>query len=244
MNNFKERNVERELPKGVYPYDDRYIAKRWDMETNKHYHVGIYATVSEAAYARQVAMYGHHWIGMPLGAEKKDWGFIYLITNIITGKQYIGKKQFLWWNGPSGGYKCTNRNDDFWFTPSAWKDSDWKEYVSSCIPLQKDIAHFGQHNFTFEVLGTCEDKLSLHLAEVEEMMARDVLEAVDEDGEYAYYNANIASLEFRAPFRKDKVLTATAFTQAELVSYYLKPYVCTKCQSVIPFGHNECKECS
>lgn len=242
----RSNNTSRELPKGVYELPQgTYKAVTWEPESYKQTHIGVFDTPEEAEYARNVKLNGHHWINMPEGSPEKDWGFVYLITNKKNGKLYVGKKQFLWWNGPPGGYKCTDRSNKEWFTPSAWRESDWRTYCSSCIPLQKDIQKYGVHNFSFEVLHThAKGKLPLHFAETKEMMERDVLEAVDSKGAYIYYNSNIASLEFRAPFRKDKVSAAMEETMSEMEQYYLKPTVCRRCYSVVPFGHTTCKECA
>ena len=35
----------------------------------------------------------HHWIGLKPN-PKKYFGFVYLITNLVNGKMYIGKKQY------------------------------------------------------------------------------------------------------------------------------------------------------
>lgn len=58
-------------------------------------------------------------------------GFIYITTNNITGKKYIGKKYYIYKSG---------------------KESNWKEYLGSSKLLMEDINLFGRENFTKEIL--------------------------------------------------------------------------------------------
>ena len=71
------------------------------------------------------------WIHTPKDI-KKYAGFVYLITNIKTGKKYIGKK-FFWSKRtlkPLKGKKTKRR---------VTKESDWKNYYGSCKKLLEDI---------------------------------------------------------------------------------------------------------
>lgn len=223
----------RGLPVGVYDILGRlgYRASIWDAE-RKVKQVGVYRSIREAEYRRKVALKGHHWDGVEHDPENA-WGFIYLITNKDTGKMYVGKKQYRLWAGPPGGYKCTNPLDTTWFDPSAWKENNWQLYTGSCVPLQNDM--FNPWDFSFEVLKLSADKLENHLDEVLEMIQRNVLEELDADGNYLYYNSNIASLEFRAPFLKDDMVAKRALSLETLRNYYLKPTLCKKCGRVLEY---------
>lgn len=226
--------MSRELPKGVYKYKDKFVAKLWEETTGKHTHVGTYSTPEEAEYHRNCMANGHHWVGIKLN-PKEAWGFIYKITNRSTGKIYYGRKQYRLWAGPPGGYKCTDPRDSEWFSPEAWRDNKWRWYTGSCNELNRDIDSYGVYNFTFEALEECYNKLDLHLAEVLLQMEEDVLEAVGPDGSYTHYNANIAGMEFRPPFLKSEVVDATRKSMEDLHLYYLKPKICKDCGSVVPY---------
>lgn len=110
-----------------------------------------------------------HWIL----SENVHWGddvfgFIYEITNKVTGKFYIGKKQCSRKirRKPLKG-KTRNRIDH--------KESDWKIYSGSSNDLQEDIKKYGKENFTHKILRTCNSKWELSYFEAKEQMSRDVL---------------------------------------------------------------------
>lgn len=231
----------RELPKGVYrEKGGSYSYKIWSAKNPTFFYKGGFKTPEAAEYARRCAIQGHHWEG-----EEHDpanmWGFIYLIEHKKSGKKYVGRKQYRIWNGPQGGYKCTNPQDSEWFEESMWAGNDWEFYRSSCKPLAKAIDEEGPENFTFTVLSVHQDKLELHLAEVTEMIERDVLEAIDDKGEYLYWNQNIASQEFRAPFKKAEMLRMQEEEKEKMKRYYLRPSFCPRCGAMIPYkGEHVC----
>lgn len=78
------------------------------------------------------------------------FSFIYRITNLITNKKYIGKKQF-WSNQkrpPLKGKKRSRR---------VVKESDWRSYFGSSNQLKEDLEKYGKENFRREILelATC-----------------------------------------------------------------------------------------
>lgn len=97
---------------------------------------------------------------------EKNVAFVYLITNLITGRRYIGKKLFK--------FKKT--------TVSKGKkkrsliDSDWKDYWSSSDELKKDVASLGEENFSREILHLCANKGTASYLEAKEQFANLVLE--------------------------------------------------------------------
>ncbi len=169
------------MPKGVYERDGKFYYKIWSASPPSFVQEGGFSTPEAAEYARRCAVNGHHWVGVEHDPANM-WGFIYLIEHKKSGKKYVGRKQYRLWAGPQGGYKCTDPQNTEWFEESMWVQNDWQYYKSSCKPLLKAINEEGPEAFTFTVLSVHQDKLSLHLAEVEEMMRRDVLEAVGPDG--------------------------------------------------------------
>ena len=233
----KSYNVkDRGMPKGIYKLKgDRWRASVW-QEGGELIWQRTFDTQWEAEYHRQMFQHDHKWEGMEEGPY---FGFVYLITNRKTGKMYVGKKQLYFWDGPVGGFKCTDPSDEWW-TPGAWQESDWKEYRTSQKELSAEIYSGEPWDFKYEVLHMCKDKLSLHLAEVGEQIQRDVLEATDEAGEYQYYNKNIASMVFRAPFKKADLVKVREESALKMRDYYLKPVLCPSCDRVIPYGEDNC----
>ena len=103
------------------------------------------------------------------------YGFVYLITNNITGKKYIGKKLF--WFKKTKTVKGKKKR--------LKAESDWKEYWSSSDDVKKDVKELGEENFTREILHVCPNKGSCNYLEAKEQMLREVLESEN------YYNSQI-----------------------------------------------------
>lgn len=116
------------------------------------------------------------------------FGFIYKITNIITGRSYIGKKQFLSYRSKKVKGKIRKKR----YT----KESDWKNYWGSCEELLAEIKESGTQNFRREIVKFCKTKGELTYSEVELQIKSDCLTALLEDGTRAYYNSNIMSRWF------------------------------------------------
>jgi hypothetical protein len=111
------------------------------------------------------------WIyNFELDAEK-HFGFIYLITNSVTGMKYIGKK----------GFKT--------------KGKHWKNYTSCCKILNADIKLLGKEKFVFEIIELCDSKESLSNREYDLHTKHDVLYR-SENGTKSYYNRNIRGEKF------------------------------------------------
>jgi hypothetical protein len=121
---------------------------------------------------------GHWLINKNVCVHEDMFGFIYEITNKVSGKKYIGKKQCIRKikRKPLKG-KTRNRIDH--------KESDWKTYTSSSNELNEDIQKHGKENFEFRILKVCGSKWELGYEEIKEQIARDVLRRDD------YYNGII-----------------------------------------------------
>ena len=112
-------------------------------------------------------------------------GFVYLITNSISGRKYIGKKLAKF---SKTTYKTVKLKNG---TKKKKKirgkiDSDWREYYGSSPELSKDVAELGAENFTREILFYCKSKSECSYIEAREQFSRRVLESKD------YYNGQIS----------------------------------------------------
>lgn len=103
------------------------------------------------------------------------YGYVYLITNIQTGRKYIGKKLF--WFRKTKQVKGKKKRLKV--------ESDWKDYWSSSDELKKDVEALGQDKFTREILHICGNKGMCNYLEAKEQMIREVLESDK------YYNSQI-----------------------------------------------------
>lgn len=191
-----------------------------------------------ASYDRTVDAMQHHWMGMPEDISKY-FGFVYKMTSRETGQQYIGSKQFLFWDGPRGGYKCTTPTDKEFFDRSLWRHSDWPLYTSSSKVVNGMIGD-EPWKFEYEVLHLANSKLDLHLLEIKEHVDRNVLEALNEEGKYQYLNENIMGVEYRPPVPRAELYAAKAEAEKKLRDYYLRPNVCKECGKAIPYGAHKC----
>ena len=111
-------------------------------------------------------------------------GFVYLITNIGTGRMYIGKKLAKFSKTIQRTVKLKNG------TKKKKKirtkiDSDWRDYYGSSPELTKDVEQLGKENFSREILYYCRSKSECSYIEAREQFARRVLESKD------YYNGHI-----------------------------------------------------
>jgi len=111
-------------------------------------------------------------------------GFVYLITNTINSRKYVGKKLAKF---SRTTYKTVKKKDGTKKKKRVRSkiDSDWLEYFGSSIELNKDVELLGKENFTREILYFCKSKAECSYIEAREQFARKVLESTE------YYNNNI-----------------------------------------------------
>jgi len=94
------------------------------------------------------------------------YGFVYTITNLLSGKQYIGKK-FFW---------TTKRKQINKVRKRFKVESDWKEYWSSSDEVKADVKLFGPENFKREINYLCKNKGTVNYLEAKEQFTNNVLE--------------------------------------------------------------------
>ena len=111
-------------------------------------------------------------------------GFVYLITNTLDGRMYIGKKLAKFSKTTYKTVKLKNGNKKKKKIRSKI-DSDWQEYYGSSVELTADIIKLGKENFKREILYYCKSKSECSYIEAREQFTRKVLESTD------YYNGHI-----------------------------------------------------
>lgn len=110
-----------------------------------------------------------HWIyNGELAIPEDFFGFIYIITNTVNGKRYIGKKQArkIAKLQPLKG-KTRKRH--------VVKETDWKTYTSSSDKVNHDLIEYGKDKFIFEIVKFCCSKSELAYEELKLQMHHDVL---------------------------------------------------------------------
>jgi len=112
-------------------------------------------------------------------------GFVYLITNTISERKYIGKKLAKF---SKTTYKTVKLKNG---TKKRKKirgkvESDWQEYYGSNLELQQDVKNLGSDKFHREILHYCTSKAETSYIEAREQFDRKVLESID------YYNGQIS----------------------------------------------------
>ena len=111
-------------------------------------------------------------------------GFVYLITNNLTGRKYIGKKLAKFSKTTTKTVKLKNGNKKRKKIRSKI-DSDWREYYGSSPELTADVITLGTENFTREILYYCKSKSECSYIEAREQFSRRVLESNE------YYNGHV-----------------------------------------------------
>ena len=123
------------------------------------------------------------------------FGFVYRITNLESGKQYIGRKYFYQKRKPrSGGRKRTS-------------ESNWKAYYGSSKELTEDRKLLGSDCFKREILGLYRTQGKVNYEETRQLFINNVLEECNESGEAAYYNSNILGRYMKKDYFKTGTMT-------------------------------------
>lgn len=111
-------------------------------------------------------------------------GFVYLITNTVSGRKYIGKKLAKFAKTTYKTVKLKNGTKKKKKIRSKI-DSDWRDYYGSSDALTKDIQTLGKDKFTREILFYCTSKAECSYIEAREQFKHKVLESAD------WYNGHI-----------------------------------------------------
>ena len=102
------------------------------------------------------------------------FGFVYRITNLQSGKQYIGRKYFWQKRKPKGGKRRVT------------SESDWKKYYGSSDDLKRDIREIGKDSFRREILSLHESLGKVNYEETKQLFLHNVLMEALDDGTPMY----------------------------------------------------------
>ena len=107
------------------------------------------------------------------------FGYVYRITNLKSGKKYIGRKYFTQRRTPRGGKRRVS------------SESDWKKYYGSSEELKQDIKKYGRNIFKREIISLHRTLGKVNYEETKQLFLNNVLMEALDDGTPAYYNSNI-----------------------------------------------------
>ena len=137
-------------------------------------------------------VYENPWIyeGKPFTSDDigDQFGFVYRITNLQTGKQYIGRKYFWQKRKPRGGKRRVTT------------ESDWKRYYGSSDELKADRRLLGNQLFKREILSIQPTAGKVNFEETRQLFLNNVLTESLTDGTPAYYNSNILGRYYRKDY--------------------------------------------
>ena len=111
-------------------------------------------------------------------------GFVYLITNTVSGRMYVGKKLSKF---KTTRYKMHTQKNGKKVRKKirGAVDSGWQDYYGSSDQLNRDVESLGRDRFQREILYYCRSKAELNYVEAREQFSRKVLESD------LYYNGHI-----------------------------------------------------
>ena len=88
-----------------------------------------------------------------------QFGYVYCITNLQSGKKYIGRKYFWSKRKPRGGKRRVT------------SESDWKRYYGSSEELKADRRLLGNEYFKREILSTHSTKGKVNYEETKQLLS-------------------------------------------------------------------------
>tara|TARA_R100001463_G_scaffold3515_7_gene14171 strand:+ start:708 stop:1151 length:444 start_codon:yes stop_codon:yes gene_type:complete len=120
------------------------------------------------------------------------FGFVYCITNIQSGKRYIGRKYFQQKRKPRGGKRRVT------------SESDWKRYYGSSNELSADRKLLGNAAFKREILSLHTRLGDVNFEETKQLFLHNVLTETLDGKTPLYYNSNILGRYMRKDYFKPK----------------------------------------
>ena len=96
------------------------------------------------------------------------YGFVYRITNLINGHDYIGRKYFKTRRKLKPLIGRKNKRIKV-------VETDWQDYWGSSKRLQEDINKYGEENFKREIIMLCDTRGNTNYYEAKIQFSEDVL---------------------------------------------------------------------
>ena len=142
-------------------------------------------SVGESLYANAWTYKGSTFSSDDIG---DFFGFVYLITNLKSGRKYIGRKNFQQHRKPRGSRRKRT------------SESNWKAYYGSSKELNEDRKLLGNSTFKREILGLYKSQGKVNFEETRQLFVNNVLTETLKDGTPAYYNSNILGRYYKKDY--------------------------------------------
>ena len=120
------------------------------------------------------------------------FGFVYCITNLQSGRKYIGRKYFSQRRKPRGSKRRVT------------SESDWKKYYGSSDELKADRKLLVNTCFKREILSLHTTKGQVNFEETKQLFLHNVLTETVDGKTPLYYNSNILGRYMRKDYFKPK----------------------------------------
>ena len=117
-------------------------------------------SISEGDYENPWLYQGATFTSDDIGDK---FGYVYCITNLQSGKKYIGRKYFTQRRKPRGGKRRVT------------SESDWKKYYGSSEELKSDVKRLGKENFRREIISLHTTLGKVNYEETRQLFLHDVL---------------------------------------------------------------------
>ena len=116
------------------------------------------------------------------------FGYVYCITNLMSGRKYIGRKNFQQHRKPRGSRRKRT------------SESNWKAYYGSSKELNEDRKLLGNSTFRREILGVYRTQGKVNYEETRQLFLNNVLTESLDDGSPAYYNSNVLGRYYKKDY--------------------------------------------
>ena len=116
------------------------------------------------------------------------FGYVYCITNLKSGRKYIGRKNFQQHRKHRGSRRKRT------------SESDWKAYYGSSKELTEDRKLLGSNCFKREILSLHTTKGQVNFEETKQLFLHNVLTETVDGITPLYYNSNILGRYMRKDY--------------------------------------------
>ena len=116
------------------------------------------------------------------------FGYVYCITNLKSGRKYIGRKNFQQHRKHRGSRRKRT------------SESNWKAYYGSSKELTEDRKLLGNQAFRREIISLHKTAGKVNYEETRQLFIHNVLTEENSDGTPAYYNSNILGRYMRKDY--------------------------------------------